>query len=69
MAPRWRFLEVTSPDSSPLAHDGPTARTRDDVKTLTMLSLAAHSRSIKTRDTAAGPGTTPATTDTPEDSR
>ena len=32
-------------------HDGPDRpRTRDDVKTLTMLALAAHSRSLKTKD-------------------
>ena len=69
--PEGRFLEVTRALMRHHApHDGPDRpRTRDDVKTLTMLALAAHSRSIKSRDTAAGPGTRPATTDAPEDSR
>lgn len=50
-----RFLIVTralmrlhAPDVGP---DRP--RTRDDVKTLTMLALAAHSKSIKSKDAAA----------------
>ncbi len=69
--PEGRFLEVTRALMRHHAHhDGPDRpRTRDDVKTLTMLALAAHSRSIKSRDTAAGTGTSPATTDAPEDSR
>jgi CRISPR-associated protein Cmx8 len=55
-----RFLIVSRALMRPFApHDGPDRpRTRDDVKTLTMLALAAHSRSIKTRDAAAqGPDT------------
>lgn len=43
-------------------HDGPDRpRTRDDVKTLTMLALAAHSRSFKTRDASSKGSDTPAT--------
>jgi CRISPR-associated protein Cmx8 len=64
-----RFLTVSRALMRPFApHDGPDRpRTRDDVKTLTMLALAAHSRSIKTRDAAAHGPNSP-TTDNPEES-
>ena len=47
-----RFLLVSRALMCPYSTDeGPDRpRTRDDVKTLTMLALAAHSRSIKTKD-------------------
>ena len=72
--PQWlkedSFLEVSSalmrhyaPDESPNR-----PRTRDDVKTLTMLALSAHSRSIKAKDPTADTGTAP-TIQTPEDSQ
>lgn len=68
--PEGRFLEVsralmrrhTSQDGSE------RPRTRDDVKTLTMLALAAHSRSLRTKDSTAGPVPIPATIDASEDS-
>jgi CRISPR-associated protein Cmx8 len=55
-----RFLEVTRALMRHYsAEDGPDRpRTRDDVKTLTMLALAAHSRSLKTKAATADPGTT-----------
>ena len=54
-----RFLIVSRALMLPhTPHDGPgRPRTRDDVKTLTMLALAAHSRSLKTKDAAVS--TTP----------
>ncbi len=50
--PEDRFLTVSRALMRPLTPiEGPDRqRTRDDVKTLTMLALAAHSRSLKTRD-------------------
>jgi CRISPR-associated protein Cmx8 len=49
-----RFLLVSRALMRPYAdEDGPDRpRTRDDIKTLTMLALAAHSRSIRSRDAA-----------------
>jgi CRISPR-associated protein Cmx8 len=66
-----RFLEVTRALMRSYAdEEGPDRpRTRDDVKTLTMLALAAHSRSLKAKDSAAESGTTPTTDGTSEDSR
>ncbi len=61
-----RFLIVSRALMCPFApHDGPgRPRTRDDVKTLTMLALAAHSRSLKTKDAAS---TTATPANAPED--
>ena len=66
-----RFLLVTRALMRPFAvDDGPDrVRTRDDIKTLTMLALAAHSRSLKAKDTTADSGGTPATTNAPEDAK
>ncbi len=53
-----RFLLVSRALMRPYAdEDGPDRpRTRDDIKTLTMLALSAHSRSLRTRDTADATG-------------
>ena len=57
--PEGRFLAVARALMCPFSADGgpDRPRTRDDVKTLAMLALSAHSRSIKSRDAAAGAAT------------
>jgi hypothetical protein len=48
--------------------DGPARpRTRDDVKTLTMLALSAHSRSLKSRNQSADAPNGPAADNAQED--
>jgi len=68
--PEGRFLEVSRAlmrhHSAQDGADRP--RTRDDVKTLTMLALAAHSRSVKARE-AAGAAAAADSTDKLEASR
>lgn len=61
-----RFLLVSRALMRPYAdEDGPDRpRTRDDIKTLTMLALSAHSRSLRTRDTADATGPAAPETDT-----
>lgn len=55
-----RFLLVSRALMRPYAaEDGPDRpRTRDDIKTLTMLALAAHSRSPRTKDATGQNGPT-----------
>jgi CRISPR-associated protein Cmx8 len=58
--PQWldeeKYLTVTSALMRPFADDTDERRlrTRDDVKTLTLLALSAHSRSLKSKQTADG---------------
>jgi len=63
-----RFLIVSRALMCPHApHDGPDRpRTRDDVKTLTMLALSAHSRSIRSKDATPAGSTIPTSAKSPE---
>jgi CRISPR-associated protein Cmx8 len=63
-----RFLLVARALMCPNApQEGPDRpRTRDDVKTLAMLALAAHSRSIKARDASATLSTIPSSANATE---
>jgi CRISPR-associated protein Cmx8 len=66
-----RFLLVSRALMRPYAiEDGPDRpRTRDDVKTLTMLALSAHSRSLKTKDQSADASNGPMADNAQEDAK